>query len=277
MASRKQRADAAKKKEKRTKIFAIVGCVLLVAVGAYEIPSMLAVMNKKPPAATSAPSPSTGSGALPNVAVGSGTAPAAAQLASAGGATASPGQLLTFDVFETKNPFAPQVSDAAPEVATTLAAAAARPAAETAASTTPAAPTTVTVPATPPSAATAEPATSSATPPPSVTQTPPPSTSPTPGAPPTTTTTTTTPAPAQAAVAVKVNGVVSNVAAGGTFPSKAPVFRLVTWTKTTAQIAIVGGSYSTGDQTLNVKVGEPVTLENQTSGKRYTIELLSTG
>src|SRR2546430_17293163 len=69
MASKKQRVDAAKKRQKRTKIFAILGCVLLVAVGAYEIPSMLAVLNKKPPPSSYDPGPSTG-GPLPNVAVG---------------------------------------------------------------------------------------------------------------------------------------------------------------------------------------------------------------
>ena len=55
------------------------------------------------------------------------------------------------------------------------------------------------------------------------------------------------------------------------------MFRLVSWTKTTAKITIVGGSYSTGDAALTVKLGEPVTLENQTNGKRYTVELLATG
>ena len=71
MASKRQRADAAKKKEKRTKLFAIVGCVLLVAVGAYEIPPMLAIMNKKPPNTTYDPGPSTGRGGpLPNIAAG---------------------------------------------------------------------------------------------------------------------------------------------------------------------------------------------------------------
>ena len=68
----------------------------------------------------------------------------------------------------------------------------------------------------------------------------------------------------------------SHVVTDGTFPSAAPVFRLVGWTKTTAEIGIVGGSYATGAPTLKLKVGEPITLENQTNGKRYTIELLST-
>ena len=83
--------------------------------------------------------------------------------------------------------------------------------------------------------------------------------------------------PAEATVAVSVNGQVSHVARQGTFPTGTPVFRLVSWTKVTAQIAIVGGSYQTGDPTLALQLGQPVTLENQTDGKRYRIELLSTG
>jgi hypothetical protein len=88
--------------------------------------------------------------------------------------------------------------------------------------------------------------------------------------------TTTTTTPTQPTVSLSVNGVVSHVATGGTFPSGAPVFRLASWTKDSAQIAIVGGSYATGSGTLTLHVGEAVTLENQTDGKRYKLELLST-
>ena len=76
MASKKKRVDAAKQREKRTKIAAIVGVVLLVAVGAYEIPSMLKVMNKKPPGNTRYdPGPSLTPGGLPNVATSGGASP----------------------------------------------------------------------------------------------------------------------------------------------------------------------------------------------------------
>jgi hypothetical protein len=73
-----------------------------------------------------------------------------------------------------------------------------------------------------------------------------------------------------------VNGTVSHVASQGTFPSGTPVFRLVAWTKDTAQLAIVGGSYATGAATLTLHIGQPLTLENQTDSKRYKLELLST-
>jgi hypothetical protein len=54
------------------------------------------------------------------------------------------------------------------------------------------------------------------------------------------------------------------------------VFRLVSYASDTAQIGIVGGSYAAGGQTLTLHLHTPVTLENQTDGKRYTVELDST-
>jgi hypothetical protein len=73
-----------------------------------------------------------------------------------------------------------------------------------------------------------------------------------------------------------VNGVVSHVASQGTFPAGAPVFRLASWTRDSAQVAIVGGSYASGGATLTLQIGQALTLENQSDGKRYKLELLST-
>jgi hypothetical protein len=258
--AKKKRVDPVKQREKRVKIAAIVGSILMVLVGAYEIPSMLKVMNKKPPGNTSYdPGPSLTPGGLPNVAAGAPGATAAAapsgQLVDTDVPPASDaGQLVSFSVFETKNPFAPQVSDAQGPSGTGA---------------------TTTTPTTankagadlPPTTTTTAPTTTTAAPP-GVSAVP---SSPAPGA--VTTTTTTAPQPA---VSVSVNGVVSHVASGGTFPSGSPVFRLASWTKDTAQIAIVGGSYATGTGTLTLHVGQAVILENQSDGKRYKLELLST-
>jgi hypothetical protein len=160
------------------------------------------------------------------------------------------GQLVSFSVFETKNPFTPQVSDAqgpsGTGATTTTPTSANKPGADVPGTTTTTATTT----------------------PPGVSAVP--STQP-PGS-----TTTTTTVAAQPTVSLSVNGVVSHVASGGTFPSGSPVFRLSSWTKGSAQIAIVGGSYASGTGTLTLHVGEKVTLQNQTDGKQYTVELLST-
>jgi hypothetical protein len=250
MASKKKRVDAAKQREKRTKIAAIVGVVLLLAIGAYEIPSMLKVMNKKPPGNTRYdPGPRLTAGGLPNVAAGGAGATAAAapsgQLVDTDVPPASgAGQLVSFSVFDTKNPFSPQVTNQ-PDGSTSTSSptTAEKSGADVPSTTTPgdAPPVVSAVPSSP-------------------------------GSPGATTTTT----PAQPTVSLSVNGVVSHVASGGTFPSGAPVFRLASWTKGSAQIAIVGGSYAAGTANLTLHVGEAVTLENQTDGKRYKLELLST-
>ena len=88
--------------------------------------------------------------------------------------------------------------------------------------------------------------------------------------------TTTTAKPAAPTVSISVNGATSHVARGGAFPSSTPVFRLVSWTKGAARIGIVGGSYSTGDPTLELTIDKPVTLQNTSNGQRYKLVLLST-
>jgi hypothetical protein len=259
MAAKKKRIDPVKQREKRVKIAAIVGGVLMVLVGAYEIPPMLAIMNQKPPAgSTYDPGPSLTPGGLPNVAAGGPTAATATsgQLVDTDIPPVSgAGQLVSFSVFETKNPFTPQVSAASGTAATTTSPTTAnKPGADVPATTTTVTPGTTTTPTTP-------------TTPPGV------SAVPSTQGPPGTATTTTA---AQPTVSLSVNGVVSHVATGGTFPSGSPVFRLSSWTKGSAQVAIVGGSYASGTGTLTLRVGEAVTLENQTDGKRYKLELLST-
>jgi hypothetical protein len=263
MAAKKKRVDPVKQREKRVKIAAIVGVVVLVLAAAYEIPSMLKVMNKKPPGNTTYdPGPSTSPGGLPNLASGA----AGSTTVSIGGASkgdlvdtdvpppSAAGQLVSFSVFQTKNPFAPQVSSKTDVGSDTSGGT----------STTP---STADNPGTDvPAGTTTNPTTADGSQPSAV-----PSTD---G--PTSTGTTTPVVPAQPLVAISVNGTVSHVASSDTFPTGAPVFRLVSWKKGSAQIAIVGGSYSAGGATLTLEVGKPVTLQNQTTGKQYTIELLST-
>lgn len=270
MASKKQRQDAIKKREKRSKLALIACAVLFVAVAAYEVPSILAMMNKKPavPAAPrtapSAPAAAGTATGLPNIA---GTIPTAAPKSGLVNTDVPPasaaGQLVTFEVFQTKNPFTPQVTaSAASAVPAAGAAAAGATSPGASVSTSPGA---ASITMTPPTGA---------APPtmPGQGIVPPPTT--TPGSP-STTTTTTVAAPAPT-VSISVNGVVGKVSSGGTFPSGAPVFRLASYTRGSAQIGVVGGSYQTGGQTLTLVQGVPVTLQNTTDGKQYRLELLST-
>lgn len=265
MAAKKKKLDPIKQREKRVKIAAIVGTVMFLAVAAYEVPSMLAVMNKKPPPGSTIDNgPSS---VLPNISGGT-TAPAAptGQLVNTDVPPSSAeGQLVSFSVFQTKNPFTPQVSNAPPTsdsgATTATPSTANKQGADvpTGATTTPATMTTTPTTTTP---------VGSVVPP----SAPAPSTT----TPTTTTPTTTTTTPVAPTVAISVNGSVSRVATQGTFPTGAPVFRLVSWSKGVAQIGIVGGSYATGDATIALRLGIAVTLENQTDGKQYKIELLST-
>ena len=248
----KRRINPIKKREKRAKIAAAVGGVLFLAVAAYEVPSLMKMMNQKPPASAhssaTASSP-VGSAGLPDVAAVDGGASDGSALANTDPPPASDGaQLVSFSVFQMKNPFAPQVKTAAP--AASAPTTAERPGADapskekTGTTTTPALPRGATIV---PSAGGA-------------------------GA----TTTTETTAAAQHTVAISVNGQVSHVGAQGTFPSAAPVFRLVAFTSGSADIGIVGGSLASGEVALTLHVGHAVTLQNTTDDKTYKLELLST-
>jgi len=254
-----KRVDPIKQREKRAKIAAAVGAVLFLIVAAFEVPTIMKMMHPKPvvPPPTNVAAPD---GSVPNAAPATPTGvTASGQLADTDVLPADgSGQLVAFDVFQTKDPFRPQVTASASTGSGSSSAASTTPASTTPTTTTPA-PTTTT-PA----------ATMTTTPATAVPSTPAPA-----GV--TTTPTTTTPAaPTQPLVTISVNGTPSRVATGGAFPSPTPVFRLVSWTKGEARIGIVGGSYATGDPTLALHVGVPVTLQNTSDSKQYKLILVST-
>jgi hypothetical protein len=245
--AKKKRVDPIKQREKRAKIAAGIGGLLFLAVAAYEVPSIMKMMNKKPPAAaastTTTSTGSAGSIAIPDIAGGTTSAPSAGELANTDvpPAASSDGQLVSFGVFPTKDPFVPQISSSAASAD-----------ASSAAGSTPGATTTPTTPTT----TTTTPVTM------------------TPLTPPATTTPTT---PTGPTVSISVNGKVSKVGSQGTFPAGgAPVFRLASWQHGSAEIGIVGGSYATGTPTLTLKLNQPVTLQNTQSGKQYKLVLVST-
>jgi hypothetical protein len=265
MAAKSKRVDPIKQREKRAKIAAIGGAVLFLGVAVFEVPSVMKMMNQKPPPganATDAGNRSAdGSIVLPSVAVNTGLA-GNGQLADTDVPPSSAdGQLVSFSMFETKNPFRPQVSSTPVQATAETPSPADVPpsAADKGGADVPASSLTPTTTTTTPTPVTTTPVTTTPV-----------------GTPATPTTTTTTAVATVPTVTLKVNGVTSHVAAQGTFPTGAPVFRLVSFTKDSAQIGIVGGSYASGSATLPLELGKPVTLENQTDGKRYTIELVAT-
>jgi hypothetical protein len=230
----------AKAKAKRQTIIAAVLGVLLLGVLAYEVPSLMKSMNKKPPGPTAAVAPTQGT----PIAGGPVTAAPAAALApvttlsdSDPAVQAGSGQLLSFDRFSTKDPFVQQV-DA--KVCNT------DPTASDA-------PTCVTG-APPPPVGKLKPKKQSTTP-----------------APPPPTQATAAPATAR----ISINGTRELVDVGKTFPSSDPVFRLVSLMRTTAKIGIAGGSLSTGGATTTLTKGKKVTLMNTADGTRYELVLVA--
>lgn len=256
----KKKVDPIKQREKRAKIAAIGGVVLLLAVAAWQGPKMMKLMNQKPvvpPPSAAAPAGTSGLPGVDGTTAATGTT-AAGELADTDlpPAALAGGQLVSFDVFQTKDPFRPQVTNA--DLAAADADAAATQSApgatsDAGSSGTTMAPTIETPSTTTPASAV-------------------PSTPRAPSAPETTTTV----KPAAPTVSISVNGTTSRVARGGTFPSGTPVFRLVSYADGTARIGIVGGSYSTGDPTLELTLDKPVTLQNTSNGRRYKLVLLAT-
>src|SRR5918995_7094823 len=207
----------AKAKAKRQKIILAVLGVVFVGVLAWQVPSVLKIMNKKPPAAATTPPPAAVPAPVPGAPAGTPVSatptPGAGLIDSDPAAKAAVGQLVTFDRFSSKDPFQQQ--------------------ARLAASTSP-------TPADPKVGASAGgPSGSSPKPPP-----PPP------------------PAPAPTSAQISVNGSSETVSKGGKFPQSDPVFVLVSVSRTTAKVAISGGSLDSGGATLTLKKGKKLTLEN---------------
>ena len=78
-------------------------------------------------------------------------------------------------------------------------------------------------------------------------------------------------------VTLTVNGDVVVVAVGDVFPTADPAFRLVAIEATVVKIGLASGSFSNGVQTLDLEIGESVTLISQPDGARFTIKVTSIG
>ena len=243
--ARKNVADAAKAKaEKQKKIVIALGCVLALAM-AYAVHTMMGMSKggagSKPQvaAATTTPSSPTAPVAAPTpsalpsapslsgaVAPTGSTASGAVstQLVNAVQPSAGAGQLQSFSLFESKDPF--NASG-------------------------PGSPATLSSPSSSSGGSSSSGSGSSK----------PPKTPPAPPA-----------APPTSAV-ISVNGVAESVTTGSSFPAASPMFQLVSLTSSSARVAVSGGSYASGAQTLTLKVSRAVTLVNTADGTRYTLTL----
>jgi hypothetical protein len=200
---------------------------VFVGVLAWQVPSVLKMMNEKPPP-TATPPPAAAP--LPSVPV-AGTpvsatpTPAGTLVDSDPAAQAAGGQLVTFDRFESKDPFQQQLVNNTPSAVKDDA------------------------PADAP--ANGQPGGGGSAPKPS-------------------------PVPVRTTAEITVNGTRESVSVGGTFPQADPVFVLVSVTKTSAKVGVSGGSLAGGGQTVTLRKGKKLTLENTVDGARYVLVLVRT-
>jgi hypothetical protein len=225
-----------KAKAKRQKIIAGVLGVVLLGVLVFQAPTILGMFGggsstaQSEPAGTTTPPPAAPTGAPAAPAPAAPAAPTAELVDSDVAPAATTSQLVTFDRFESKDPFVQQVANGDGT--------AGQP---------------------------AQPAGQGSSPQPNVTVEKPQAQAPA------------APAKAQSA-RISVNGAAVAVEVDGTFPEGDPIFKLVSLTKTTAKVGIVGGTYASGSQTITLnKGGKPVTLMNTADGTTYVLRLLSVG
>jgi hypothetical protein len=254
MSAKKKRQDALKAKEKKQKIIAAVGGVILLGLLAFQVPRVMKQMNRggsPPPAAvpqtvstpTTTPSleaPTTlGGQGSTGTSSGSTSAGGTGGLITATGSAATQGQLASFSRFESKDPFSQQVKNDGGSTGGSSGSASS---------------------STPGSGGSSGSGTTDGSGSGSGSQ----------------------PSPADAVISV--NGTLMSVTAGSDFPqptttdpNATPLFHLVSLTMTTARISIAGGSYTSGAGTVTLRVNKPVTLMNTADGSRYKLILKPQG
>jgi hypothetical protein len=91
-------------------------------------------------------------------------------------------------------------------------------------------------------------------------------------------------APTPGTAVISVNGTLYSVAVGNNFPDASstdpsiqPLFHLVSLTAHTAKISIAGGSYANGTPAVTLHENRPVTLMNTADGTRYRLILKPVG
>ena len=254
-----KRVDPLKAKQAKQKKLAIVLCVLLAGVVAFQGPKMLKMMKgpqATPAAAPATPTP-TPAGTADPAAPATPVVPAEeAVLADSDVAPdAENGQLRTIDGFSSKDPFKQQLTEAVPS--------------ETPAPVDDDAPDDAAPAADPSGASEVPPGTFDplgSNPQDQDPNAPPVSTTPTEEAPATATETT-----------ISINGTTEAVAAKAQFPAADPVFVLESLAADgkSALISVAGGSYTDGKQTVKLQIGKRLTLQNTSDGSRYDLELLT--
>lgn len=264
-----KRVDPLKAKEARQKKLAIGLAVAFVAVLAFQGPKTLKLLSGSggeaaAPVATPAPATPTPVPGTPAPAAADPAATEAAVLADSDlPPAADPGQFLTFETFSSKDPFVQQVDSGAPNpgaglatppsesneaelAAEAAAAAGSEPRSGSAGTSTPDDEDTGSSGSVAPGAGGAAVPFAPATPP-------------------------------ATATSISVNGTPGEVTEDEPFPAADPVFVLVSTAASgkSVEIGIAGGSYASGEETITLKLGKPLVLQNTADGTRYKLELLT--
>jgi hypothetical protein len=266
----------AKKKVRRQKQFIAVGSVVLLVILGFEMTKVLSHGDKAvvPPPVTTATPSVAGSAASPSPSSPAGILPDTDGLV----VQRDTGQLLSFGLFESKDPFVQQLSQAPPPPAPQAAPVAPKGITRTTVPSKHVGTGLTPVPSTTPSPS-ASPSASPATEPPPAApgaagpSSPAPVPTPTPA--PTPTPTPTAPEPPPTSALVSTNGVCEQIELKGTFPGGEDIFRVVSIAKDgkSVDIGVVGGSYDSGQATATLELGAKLTLVNTADGTRYVIEL----
>jgi hypothetical protein len=77
-----------------------------------------------------------------------------------------------------------------------------------------------------------------------------------------------------AGATIEVNGESEDVAINDPFPASDPTFKLVSVTDSAAKIGLVSGTFSNGQETITINVGETLVLAAD-DGARYAIKVVS--
>jgi hypothetical protein len=240
-----------KAKEKKQKIIAAVGGVLLLGLLAFQVPRTMKMLNQSatppPPPATAPSTVPTDPSVLPTPgAVGEGAGPTA----SGGGTlvdsdlqpTAASGQLEAFGRFSSKDPFVEQIQE--PGSGGGGDSGSGSSSSGSGGSKQPSEPGdggVVGKPSAPSGGGGSK------------------------------------PSAAAGSAVISVNGTEETVAVGGDFPKDSPVFTLVKLVGGEARIAIAGGALASGSPTTTLQKGKTLTLVNTADGTRYELKLVSVG
>jgi len=252
-----RRVDALKAKQKKQKIIAAVLGVVFIGVLGFQGPRVWKQLHPATTQATPSYNETTSTTGTPTLAaptLGGSEAPAAtpstgSSLASSSAPPVADGQLSSFSLFASKDPFAQQLSDG-PAASSSSGSSAGGSAGRSA--------------GTGSSGGGESSSSSSSSSPPSSSGS---ASAPTPGT-----------------AVISVNGTLYSVAVGNDFPqagstdaSIQPLFHLVSVTAHSAKISIVGGSYASGAAAVTLQENKPVTLMNTADGTRYKLILKPVG